>query len=173
AASHEICQSRPAAISGWNLLAGDLFAGTRNHSARCPYCAGSRRSLSLRTSAADRPRLPGNRTLRSAAPLDGSQGYALLPFLPGLVRFLFFPFHREAEPVRLDDLLGQGGSLAVAASLISAFRPDIPGEERFCPQAPLGCCGDLRSPSVPASPARERGAMDGGYRASAARSGPH
>ena len=46
-------------------------------------------------------------------------------FLPGFVHFLRLQVQRKAERLRLDDLLGQCGGVAVAACPVSAFCSDV------------------------------------------------
>ncbi len=56
-----------------------------------------------------------------------------------LVSFIFYylPLQREAEPVRLDDLLGKCGRLDVAAGAVPAFCSDFSGAAPIRAQAPL------------------------------------
>ncbi len=66
--------------------------------------------------------------------------HALLYFLPGFVHFLYLPLQREAQPVRLDDLLGKCGRLDVAAGPVPAFCSDFSGTAPIRARASLGAC---------------------------------
>ncbi len=65
---------------------------------------------------------------------SASAGAAFLYFLPRFVHLLLFPLHRETEPVRSGDRLGQPDCRMAGAGSVSALQPDLPGTALLVPE---------------------------------------